>query len=451
MTFDPHLADRRFGTGLSPDIAPPVSVDAVLSALSGPDAAAARHPIPAYADVTPSLATLRALNRQRAEGAEAEAAFMAARTAMHDLKVLHLARSLARGVTTQDGFRERLTRFWADHFTTVAKNGYVHHLVTPYVEEAIRPRLTGRFGDLLVAAVTHPMMVLYLDQTGSVGPNSPVGTRTGRGLNENLAREVLELHTIGAGGPYTQTDVRELAELLTGLSRTPEGEPLYRPRFAEPGRETVLGTTFSDRADISTIEAALQAIAVHPATARHIAGKLSVHFVSDTPDASLVDAMADTFAVTGGDLAQVYEAMLRHPAAWMRDAGAKVLTPYDFLQSSLRALAFAPDGLDAPTIRRHLVGPMRTMGQDWERPPGPDGWAEEAEAWITPQGMAGRITWAMQTPGMLMGDLPDPRAFVTAAMGPDVPDDLAFAARAAEDKAVGIGLILTSAAFNRRG
>ena len=450
MAFDPILADRRFGTGLAPGARPPASVDEMLARLTGPDLAAEAYPIDRSAEVTPSYIELREL-RQARDGTEAgEAAFRAGRDRMHDLKVRQFARTLARGATTQDGFRERLCAFWADHFTVVANNGFVHHMVAPYVEEAIRPHVAGRFGDMLVAAVTHPMMVLYLDQGRSVGPGSEVGLRTGRGLNENLAREVLELHTVGAGGPYTQGDVRQLAELLTGLTWAPERGLWYRPRFAEPGAETVLGTTFAAEAELATIEEALRTIALHPATAGHVAAKLARHFVADRPDAALVEAMTRAWTATGGDLMAVYAAMLSHPAAWGGGPG-KVLTAFDFLQSALRALAVDPDALALEDLRRHLYRPLQEMGQEWQRPPGPDGWPEEAEAWITPQGMAGRITWAMQVPANLVPDLPDPRDFVVAALGPDVPQDVAFAARAAEDRMTGVGLVLASAAFQRRG
>jgi uncharacterized protein (DUF1800 family) len=320
VSFSPVLADRRFGTGLSPVIPPPDSVAAMLSGLTGPDAMAAAFPIPLFADVTPGFDELRVLRQAREESAAAEEAFVEGRRRMNHLRQTAFAHSLARGVQTATGFRERLTRFWADHFTTVAMNALMQHLVTPYVEEAIRPNMTGRFVDLLVAAVTHPMMVIYLDQAQSVGPNSVAGQANGRGLNENLAREVLELHTLGVGGPYTQADVRELAEALTGLGWTVEEGRVYRPRFAEPGAEVLLGQTLSAEADLATVVEALTVIAGHPATARHIATKLAVHFVADVPEPDLVAAMTAAFVDTRGDLLAVYAAMLDHPAAWTRYA-----------------------------------------------------------------------------------------------------------------------------------
>ncbi|WP_245820387.1 DUF1800 domain-containing protein [Flavimaricola marinus] len=441
--------------GLSTHAMPPESVERILQGLAGPDEMASAYPIPKYADVSPSFHELRDLRRQMDDSEAASEAYLDGRRQMNQLRQVNFAHTLARGAQTTDGFRERLTRFWADHFTVVSKNGLMPHLVTPYVEEAIRPNLSGSFATLLFAAVTHPMMVVYLDQARSVGPNSIAGQNNGRGLNENLAREILELHTLGVGGPYSQTDVRELAEALTGLSWTSTEGRVYRPRFAEPGSETLLGTTLSPDADIDTIAQALTVIAEHPATARHIATKLAVHFVSDAPDPDLVAAMEAAYLATSGRLLAVYEAMLKHPAAWAVTGPndrpmAKVMRSYDFIQSSLRALGVSVDQLPLGVVSRTLRVPLRVMGQDWERPNGPNGWPEEAEAWITPQGMAGRITWAMQVPSELVRVLPDPRDFVKTALGATIPDEVSFAARAAEDRAVGIGLILSSAAFQRR-
>jgi uncharacterized protein (DUF1800 family) len=249
--------------------------------------------------------------------------------------------------------------------------------------------------------------------------------------------------------------VRELAELLTGLGWDPETGTAYRPRAAEPGAETVLGQTFSAEASLTTIHQALDALAAHPQTALHLARKLAVHFVADEPDADLVATLAARWMATGGDLAQVTAALLDHPAAWAPER-AKVRTPWDYIGAALRALAVPPAtiaALDAGALRQLVIRPLEVMGQPWQTPPGPDGWPERAEDWITPQFMAGRIDWAMLAPTRLLGDLPDPRDFAPQALGPgpqDVPEAVAFAAMAAENRAAGIGLILSAPAFQRR-
>ncbi len=457
MPFVPEIAAIRFGTGLSPVIAPPASAGDMIARLTGPDHIARDFPIPQFADATPTPGQFRALSRLRRDD---DPAISAAAQEEHDrltaranaLRLATFGATLARWVHTADGLRERLVAFWANHFTVRSKSGQTAHLVTPFVEEAIRPNITGRFADLLAAVITHPMMLAYLDQTDSMGPNSDAAQRRDRGLNENLARELLELHTVGVDGPYDQDDVRQLAELLTGLGWDMDaGRTVYRPAYAEPGAETVLDTAYPARADLSTIRAALEGLAAHPATARFISVKLARHFIADDPPEALVDTLDAAFRDSGGDLLAVVTALLEHPLAWANPA-AKVRMPFEYVAAGLRALAVPPAVLietDVRESRRRFQIPLTVMGQPWEQAPGPDGWADEAAAWITPQFMAGRIEWAMRAPVALLPDLPDPRDFVAAALSP-VPDPVAFAAAAAEDRPTGIGVVLASAAFQRR-
>ncbi len=458
MPFDPMIAATRFGTGLSPVIEPPWDVPQMLTILAGPDETADRLPISGFAQTVPSLKMFSDSNaaRRTAETAAARAEADARTGAMRrDMNAVHrhnLSAVLARGVVAKDGLRERLTMFWADHFTVKSRNFAQRHLVTPYVEDAIRPHVTGRFGDMVMAVVTHPMMLLYLEQTRSVGPNSEMGQRLGRGLNENLARELLELHLVGVNGGYTQDDVTELAELLTGLNWQPRHDAaVYDPKRAEPGAEVVMGRRYSADADMSSIAAALNDIASRPRAARHVAQKLAVHFVSDTPDPDHVTAMARAFVDSGGDLMAVVGAMLNHPAAWVTQR-QKVRRPDLFMTAALRALGTRADRIMALEMRdmtRHVTSPLALMGQPAESPGGPDGWSESAAAWITPQGLAARISWALQSPAVFVDTLPDPRDFVRTAIGPAAPAEVIFAATSAESLSDGIGIVLTSPAFQR--
>lgn len=218
--------------------------------------------------------------------------------------------------------------------------GITRHLVAPYVEEAIRPHVTGRFSDMLRAVVTSPMMLIYLDQVQSMGPNSRAAQNRDRGLNENLAREMLELHTLGVSSAYDQTDVREFAELLTGLTYHPERGFNFRQQQAEPGPETVLGVSYggSVPANLDEVLDALEDLATHPDTARHIARKLAVHFVSEDPDADLVADLAQRFDASRGNLMAVVEGLLTHDAAWA-PAFSNVRTPFDYMAAGMRALA----------------------------------------------------------------------------------------------------------------
>jgi len=328
-------------------------------------------------------------------------------------------------------------------------------LAAPYAETVIRPHLAGRFEDMLIAAATSPLMLHYLDQNRSAGPGSRAAERRKRvsGLNENLAREVLELHTLGVDGPYSQADVRQLAELFTGLSVSLENGFVYRPVMAEPGSETVLGGTYGGGTPkLDQVLSALRDLARHPATARHIAWKLAVHFTSDTPEPALVSHLAARYRESGGELLPVYAALLEHPAAW-EPVLANVKPPFSYVASACRALA-VPEariaGMKPSRTRRLLLTPLTQMGQRWEFSGGPDGWPEEDAAWITPQALAARLRWSMAAPQRLQQPLPDPRAFAGTALGRFANERVQFAAGAAETGAEAIGLVLSSPAFQRR-
>lgn len=461
MTFSPELAEIRFGCGLSPDLAPNGSIRDVLHRLSGPDHMVKAFPIDNFDEFWPLLVASNNLRRERrlAQGTDAYDAlnrqFKSTRKQAQSKRIRWFGQIILRHSQTRDGLRERLALFWGDHFTARGKGGLQRLMGAPYVESAVRPFVTGKFSDLLIAAVTHPLMLHYLDQDKSIGPGSKIAQKSDRpkGLNENLAREVMELHTLGVGGPYTQQDVRQLAELFTGLSVSQKTGFQFRPNMAEPGSETVLGRDYGgDPAQLGPIYQVLRDLAVHPATANHIAYKLAVHFVADSPDPTLVKHIAARFLDTGGDLTRVYAAMLEHPAAWTNEL-RNVKPPMDFVASACRALAVHPERLKRSTpktLASGLIRPLAMMGQPWERPNGPDGWPEDDAAWITPQGLAARIRWAMLAPQRLVNRLPPPQQFVETSLGQFADKRVRFAARAAETQAEAIGLVLSSPAFQRR-
>ncbi|PIE13598.1 MAG: hypothetical protein CSA70_04840 [Rhodobacterales bacterium] len=462
MRFDPILADIRFGCGLSPMIAPPQDVNAMMGRLRGPDNAAKAFHIddfPAFAARMAEAATARKYLRKKRGTPEEKAAIKATKLLKKAARQAHrhwLWQAMMRRTHTADGLRERLAFFWADHFTARGKAGVLRRGTSPYIETAIRPYLTGSFAEMLKAVAVQPLMLHYLDQQLSVGPGSDTARRRPRkaGLNENLAREILELHTLGVDGVYDQTDVREFAELLTGMAYSAQGGFNFRHRMSEPGSETVLGVTYggAGKARLSDVLAALDDLAHHPDTARHIAGKLAVHFVGDIPDPGLVSHLAARFTATAGDLGAVTEALLEHPAAWADENPGNVKQPVDFVGSAMRALAVAPDAINSGherIVAATLQTPMALMGQQWQEPGGPDGWSEEDGDWITPQRYAARLDWAMSAPGILVQGLPDPRVFVETALGNRASEELRFAARGAEDRRVGVGLVLASPGFQR--
>jgi len=458
------VAALRFGYGLPLPAGAPTAPPAMLDALAGPDAMAARYPLPGTAEAMARMEAFddAARDRRRARraqmqgaGAEAiEAAYKAAGDAINTAWAAGSAAQIACALDAPDGFRERLVFFWADHFAVAPRGASQRELPLALMGEAIRPHVAGRFAEMLTAVVTHPAMLIYLDQVTSFGPGSVQGSRKARGLNENLARELLELHTLGVGAGYSQTDVRELAELLTGLTIRPGVGFRFIRQRAEPGAEIVLGESYPENREdgLVPVRAALQALALRPETARHLARKLAVHFVADAPDPGLVAAMEAAWIDSGGDLLAVYAALLAHPAAWA-PVGAKARQPYDFTLAGLRALGIggaAVMALEPARLRRLILGPQGVMGQPWQAPPGPDGWPEAAEDWITPQGLGARIRWAMEVPPRLVADLPDPRAFVARALGEAAGERLTWAAGAAESRPEGVGLVLASPDFNRR-
>lgn len=433
----------RFGYGLPASGADPAGM---IAALRGADLAAKEWPGVSLSELAPVLRAYR-----RARKAKDETALRSARREADALALRAAKATLARAVGSADPFRERLVAFWADHFTVAPTARIEMALPAILIDEAIRPHVGGRFADMLRAVITHPAMLLYLNQEASVGPTSQRGMRQKRGLNENLARELLELHTLGVGAAYTQDDVRELAELLTGLSVSPDKGFVFDARRAEPGAETVLGVSYGGKG-IEPILQALDDLAARPETAAHLARKLAVHFVTDTPDAALVGALETAFTKSGGDLPAVCESLLTHPSALVPKAG-KARQPFDFMVAALRGLGVHPaEILDAGQkgFKRLVLDPLDAMGQPFHRAPGPDGWPEAEADWITPQALAARIDWAMDAPSRIVRPLPDPRAFLSGALGARAGEKLIWAVSAAESARDGVGLVLASPEFNRR-
>lgn len=461
MSFDPIIAQSRFGYGPRPGLNPPASVRQMLDLLAGHDTQADRFPIPGFVQIYDDLREVQRLTKafrkaRRKGGPSLEVAKAARKEKYRELnrqRAEWFIATMNRCTTAEDAFRERLVRFWTDHFTVIGKGPRFKRTASTFPEDVVRPHVNGRFADMLRASSTHPVMLHYLDQFSSAGEGSKLAMDGKRSLNENLAREILELHTLGVDGDYTQDDVRAFANLLAGFTLKDDGRVGFRPKKGNPGPEIVLGTSYGrQKPRVDDVFEALDDIARHPDTARHIAQKLATHFVSDSPDPDLVDALRDSFMTSDGDLMAVYETLLNHPAAWA-PAQVKIKQPFDFVASAVRALGVPADTL---TTLRHgqrrmaFFGPMKLMGQPWETPGGPDGWPEDAAHWITPQGLAARIQWAISAPSSFGTKLPDPRAFVETALVGQATDMTRFAAHAAETRWEGIGIILSSPEFQRR-
>jgi len=439
----------RFGYGFHPEQTVAADVGQILDGI-GP--ASALEASVRWPERVKAGQSLRDANEARRAGEDgAEEAYRTTLEALRDLGAQDTRDLLAWPVASRHGFAERLVAFWADHFAIAAGNLRLRLMAPDLIHTAIRPHIGGRFDTMLKAVVTHPAMLTYLNQIQSVGPNSVAGRRRGRGLNENLAREIIELHTLGVDGGYTQQDVRGFAGLLTGLSVDQAGFR-FRPGIAEPGTHAVLGKRYGgERPSLAHIEAALDDIAAHPDTGLHLARKLIVHFVGGPPPDDWARRMADEFRRSGGDLSALYAALLDDPRAWTPPF-SKAKSPFEFIVSSLRAVGAGEDAIrdiSARELRRGVVAPLEAMGQPLLRPPGPDGWDESPEAWITPPALAMRIRWGRELATRFLKDR-DPRQFLRQALSDAASPTLEFAVNGAESRAEGNALVLASPEFNRR-
>ena len=350
------------------------------------------------------------------------------------------AAQLANAATTSAPFRERLVWFWTNHFTISRRQHACACVAAAFVEEAIRPHVTGWFGDMVLAVMRHPAMLLYLDNAVSFGPDSPLGQRSHRGLNENLARECMELHTVSPASGYAQADVTSFAKILTGWSVELKTDPpgfRYRPLAHEPGVQTVMGRQFPP--DEAGGVAALGFLANHPATHRFLATKLVRHFVADDPSPDVVQAIEAVLRDTNGDLGAASAALVWQPAAWQ--PGTKLRTPIDYLLASVRSLDTPPDQVP-------MLGILGGLGQPLWTAPAPNGWPDRADDWAAPEAMLRRIDWANSFAGRV-GDR-DVADLADAAMGPLLRPETLAAIHRAGSRRDAMTLLLTSPEFQRR-
>jgi len=356
-------------------------------------------------------------------------------------------------------FYERLVHFWSNHFAVSADKQPMPAIAGLFENEAIRPNIAGKFADLLLAVEQHPAMIVYLDNQRSIGPGSRLGKRANRrrteqqfGLNENLAREILELHTVGVGGGYSQQDVTTFARVLTGWSicgandkgRFADGEPgkfEFREIIHEPGTQHVLGKKYA-QSGVSQGEAVLRDLAIHPATATFLSVKLARHFVADDPPPALVRRMADAYLASDGDLATVYRSLIESDEPWQQTY-AKYKTPHDFVISTLRAFKHVPDN------PRFVVGALDLMGQTPYRPGSPEGWPDTAQQWGGADALYKRIEWS-NTVARVVGSRVNPVELGDAVLGTEFNPETRKAVSRAESLSQGITLFLASPDFQRR-
>ena len=342
---------------------------------------------------------------------------------------------------------ERLASFWGNHFTVSRRQGNVTAILGAYQREAIRPLILGRFEDMLLAVIRHPAMLMYLDNAGSAGPNSRAAAGGRRGLNENLAREILELHTLGVRGGYGEEDVTGFANILSGWSvgrGTEFNEPdgfTFRPLAHEPGPKRLMGREFAEGEEGGV--AALRFLARHPSTTTFLATKLVRHFVADEPPDGAVRRVARALSDTEGGLGAAAHAVVALPEAWA--PFAKIRSPQDFAIAVLRAL-----GADEEAAQPLLAAATQFSQTLWAAP-GPNGWPDTADAWASPEQLMRRLDWINGLAGRAAASgRPDAREVAEATLGPLLKAETINAVRRAGSSREALVLLLASPEFQRR-
>jgi uncharacterized protein (DUF1800 family) len=455
------VALNRFGLGVRPDEAMPADPHGWLLAQfdSYAPLAPAWAALPSSAALFVAYGDLQRAVRQADAGGEVAARQKLAAEVRERYRAAVGAR-IASALVTPAPFGERMVHFWANHFAVSIEKPTLGSLAGAFEAEAIRPHVFGRFEQMLLAVERHPAMLLYLDQVRSIGPDSAAARRAAaadperrRGLNENLAREILELHTTGVRSGYSQDDVTELARALTGWSvggpagayaTRPGVEPgrfVFAPALHEPGARSVLGQRY-EAAGEAQAEAILRRLAVAPTTARHIATKLARHVAGDAPAPALVDRLAAAFERSGGDLPTVYRVLIESPEAW-QPAATKFKTPWEWTLSSLRGLGWRD-------LRGQELAPMLAqLGQPTWRPGSPAGFDDTAAGWAAPDALMRRVELAQRLAASSAG------GFDARVLGPQLlPAGLGAATETAiaraDNPATALALLLASPEFLRR-
>jgi uncharacterized protein (DUF1800 family) len=356
---------------------------------------------------------------------------------------------IQRAMIADCGFAERLVVFWSNHFCISANKGEPARMwAGAFEREAIRPHVLGRFGDMLKAVEQHPAMLFFLDNQQSLGPESRAGQNRKRGLNENLAREIMELHTLGVGGGYSQDDVTSLARIITGWTFAGRQGQLGTPgAFAfnanahQPGAQRLLGKTY-ENTGVAQGEAALADLARHPSTATCIATKFARHFVADDPPPALVTRLSDVFSQSGGDLKALAMALVDSDQAWQMPM-TKLRSPYEFLVAIGRLLGRAPEDPG------RFLGGLNLLGQPLWSPAGPNGFPDSNAAWAAPEGMKLRLDIAAQVASRV-GENVDPRDLLELVAADAASTETRQAIARAESRQQALALLLMSPEFQRR-
>lgn len=446
------IEEIRFGYGpLAGTVPSPggVDPDRVLAQLIATDPAAAAQDRPGIADRYDKIAQYQAAKKEFKTGKNGTVPpkqMSGAGQAIKDLEHADLASFILRPTVAHLGFVERLVNFWANRINVSIVSENVGHFIQTFRDEAIRPNIAGRYADMLKATLWHPAMQLYLSQAGSIGPDSPLGQKKKKGLNENLAREFLELHSMGHG--YTQTDVTELAKLMAGMANDEKGRRVEKNR-AQPGDKHILGVTYTE--GMGQIDTLVENVAHRPETADAVAFFMARHFIADVPPPDLVQALSASYQANDTQLVPMYRTLLQHPSA-SDPARNKVRSPQEYVAASLRLLGLTGleqnmDGFKKASMA--LPDRLATMGQPTYRALRPDGWPEVAAGWMTPPMIAARIDWAVDI-ARATGERADPMELVDFSLGDLATPLLRRAVAGAEQRWEGLAVLIASPDFSRR-
>jgi len=462
VTLSPAaIALNRFGLGARPDDAVPRDPKAWLRAQLDayephPQAVAA---LPSTATVAVGYAELR-LQSNMTTDTEMRQATQATMRRINRAQYRSAVNArIANALVTDTPFPERLVHFWANHFAISADKVIVVPFVGSFEAEAIRPHIMGRFEELLFAVGHHAGMLVYLDQANSVGPNSPRAERARArraprvpGLNENLAREIMELHTLGVRSGYTQTDVTEFARALTGWSIGAFGAPgpepdtapgvfVFRASTHEPGVRTIMGRRY-DQSGEEQAHVVMRDLVRVPATSMHIATKLARHFAGDVPPPTLVARLAAAFTEHNGHLPSLYRVLIDSPEAWVPQL-VKFKTPWDWLISALR-------GIGQKTLDRlQALEMMVNLGQAVWEPGSPAGWDDIAASWAAPDALVRRVGVAHRL-ALLADDRYDARELAAKLLVSPTSHNTQTTVDGADSQSTGRALLLVSPEFHRR-
>ncbi|MEO8241864.1 MAG: DUF1800 family protein [bacterium] len=436
------LEEIRFGYGPFQGSEPArggVDADRVLAQLSAADPDGARWDRPTLAQRFVLIAQYNT-EKKTAAGVLPETGAALKQSLLDDFETF-----VSRPAFARAGFVERLVNLWSNRITISNASGGVGRYVQSFRDDAIRPNIAGRYADMLTATMWHPGMQFYLTQANSFGPDSVAGLKHGRGLNENLAREFLELHAMRTG--YSQTDVTQLAMLLAGMASDEKGQRVDKRRV-QPGPKVILGETYNDHDPTAEINRLITNVALRPETAQNVAFTLARHFIADEPPPDLVDSLTASYLAHDSALPPLYRVLLQHPAANSPER-QKLRTPQEYCAATLRLLGIQPDDQAYPKLARKMPNVLAAMGQSPYRALRPDGWPEVAAGFMTPPMMASRIDWAVDM-ARLTGGRTDPQAMVQTALGDMATPLLQRAVGGAETRWEGLAVLLGSPEFSRR-